>query len=344
MTFLTESERADLKAQHRLERDRKICDRIKAVLLYDKGWSPAQIAEALLLTEGAIRHHIAEYEASKKLKPNSSGSNEKLSKDLAEKLERHLSDHIYLYVKDIAFYVKSKWNISYSIQGLTDWLKRHRFSYKKPCLVPGKANADKQREWIEKYNDLKANLLDTETICFTDGVHPTHNTQLAYGWIKKGVSKSVAANSGRSRINLTGSVDIISHKVVVQEDTTLNAEATIKFLTRLEAAYPEKTKVHVFCDNARYYRNKAVTEYLKNSKINLQFLPPYSPNLNPIERLWKWMKERVMYNTYYEEYESFRSAIIGFFDLLSGLDPGSELGSQFRRRVRDKFRILDAPI
>ncbi len=47
---------------------------------------------------------------------------------------------------------------------------------------------------------------------------------------------------------------------------------------------------------ARYYRNKAVTEYRETSKIAVHFLPPYSPNLNPIERLWKWMKERVIYN------------------------------------------------
>lgn len=343
MAFLTESERADLRAQHKLERDRRICDRIKAVLLYDKGWSHAQIAEALLLSDGAIRHHLAEYESLKKLKPNSSGSREKLSENQSKELEKHLNDHVYLYVKNIVSYVKSRWNVSYSIQGLTDWLKRHGFSYKKPCLVPGKANGDKQKEWIEKYNELKANLPVTETICFTDGVHPTHNTQLAYGWIKKGISKAVAANSGRSRINLTGSIDILSYKLVMQEDLTLNAEATIKFLKKLEEAYPDKTKVHMFCDNARYYRNKAVTEYLKTSKVVLHFLPPYSPNLNPIERLWKWMREKVMYNTYYAEFESFKSAVLGFFDLLSGLPPESEFGQQFRRRVRDKFRVMNAP-
>jgi len=56
------------------------------------------------------------------------------------------------------------------------------------------------------------------------------------------------------------------------------------------------SKIHIFCDNARYYRNKSVQAYIENSKVKLHFLPPYSPNLNPIERLWKWMKERVMYN------------------------------------------------
>jgi hypothetical protein len=76
----------------------------------------------------------------------------------------------------------------------------------------------------------------------------------------------------------------------------------------------------------------------------MHFLPPYSPNLNPIERLWKWMKERVIYNTYYAEFEDLRSAVFGFFAALSTLDPESVLGRAFRSRVRDKFRLINSPI
>jgi transposase len=123
----------------------------------------------------------------------------------------------------------------------------------------------------------------------------------------------------------------------------LNANSTIQFFQRIEQAYPEKSRIHVFCDNARYYKNKQVQKYLKVSKVELHYLPPYSPNLNPIERLWKWMKEVVIYNAYYPSFESFTSAIFGFFKLLSRLSPTSELGKCFRRRVRDKFRPIGAP-
>ena len=99
----------------------------------------------------------------------------------------------------------------------------------------------------------------------------------------------------RDRINLSGVLDVINHEVLIQEDKRLNAQ--IRFFRNIEAAYPGKKKVHIFCHKAGYYRNKAVTEYLRTSKIKLHFLPPYSPNLNPIERFWKWMKERV-YNTF----------------------------------------------
>ena len=164
--------------------------------------------------------------------------------------------------------------------------------------------------------------------------------QLAYGWIKKGKRKEIPSNTGRERLKLSGMIDMLTHKVLVREDITLNAESTIQFFKKIEEAYPTKNEVHVFCDNARYYKNRVVGKYLESSKIRLHFLPPYSPNLNPIERLWKWMKERVMYNTYHQEFEDFKNAVLGFFRLLSGLDPGSKFGKQFKSRIRDKFRPL----
>ncbi len=344
MIFLSDDERAQLRAQHKLERDGRIRDRIKAVLLFDKGWSVAAIAEALLLSEDAIRTHVTEYKESKKLKPENGGSVQKLSSEHSDQLVKHLQSHTYLYVKDIIAYVQSTWSVTYSVPGMRNWLQRYGFSYKKPALVPGKANEQQQREWLAQYEKLKQDLPADETICFIDGVHPTHNVQPAYGWIKKGVRKEIPANTGRARVNLSGVVDVITHKVLVQEDDMLNAEATISFLRKLEDAYPTKSKIHLFSDNARYYRNKSVTEYLKTSRIRLHFLPPYSPNLNPIERLWKWMKECVLYNTYYEDFEDFKSAIFGFFATLSTLDAESVLGQTFRSRVRDRFRLIGAPI
>lgn len=343
MIFLSDTERAQLKMQHRQERDGRVRDRIKAVLLCDKGWSIAAIAEALLLSEDAVREHIAEYREFKKLKPENGGSTAKLSIEQSEQLKQHLQSHTYLYVKDIIAYVQSAWSITYTVPGMRNWLQRHDFSYKKPALVPGKANEQQQREWLAEYEKLKQNLSADETICFMDGVHPTHNVQPVYGWIQKGVRKELPTNSGRSRINLSGVVDVINHKVLVQEDKTLNAEATISFFQKIEKAYPEKNGIHVFCDNARYYRNKAVTEYLKTSKIRLRFLPPYSPNLNPIERLWKWMKERVIYNTYYPEFEDFKLAVFGFFAALVKLAGESVLGQNFRSRVRDNFSPVKCP-
>jgi transposase len=175
MIFLSDDERAILRAQHKRERDKRICDRVKAVLLFDKKWSIASIAEVLLLSEDAIREHISEYRESKKLKPESGGSVEKLSAEQSKELEEHLQCHIYLYVKDIIAYVKSTWNITYSVPGMRNWLQRREFSYKKPAIVPGKANEEQQKKWLVEYGKLKQGLPKDETIGFMDGVHPINS-------------------------------------------------------------------------------------------------------------------------------------------------------------------------
>lgn len=343
MGFLADEEKVRLRAQHKRERDKRICDRIKAVLLYDEGWSFTQIAKVLLISDQAVHNHIEDYQAAKKLKPENGGSEEKLSKIQTEKLKAHLQAHTYLYVKDIIAYVQATFRVAYTVPGMRNWLQRHGFSYKKPALVPGKANMEEQAAWLAEYEKLRQDLPTDESICFIDGVHPTHNVQPAYGWIKKGVRKEIPANTGRSRVNISGAIDVVSHGILVKEDKTLNAESTIRFFQEIEAAYPDKGKIHVFCDNASYYRNKAVRKYLTGSKIALHFLPPYSPNLNPIERLWKWMKETVIYNTYYEHFEDFKAAIFGFFAVLSEAAVESVVGKSLRNRVRDKFRPVQAP-
>jgi len=76
--FLDESERIRLLEQHKKERDKRVCDRIKAVLLYDKGWTYERIAEVLFISHEAVRQHVLDYEANRKLSPQNGGSSSKL--------------------------------------------------------------------------------------------------------------------------------------------------------------------------------------------------------------------------------------------------------------------------
>jgi transposase len=340
--FLDQSEREHLEGQHKCERDGRVRDRIKAVLLYDNGWSYRRIAEALFITPEAVRQHTLDYEATRKLLPRNGGSFSKLNKAQTQFLLEHLKRHIYLYAKDIIAFVWDEFEIRYTLSGMTQWLKHHGFSYKKPAVVPGKANKEAQERWIETYQNMKENLPDDETICFMDGVHPTHNAKPTFGWIQKGERKEIPTNTGRQRINLSGLIDIFSKQVFFQEDETLEADSIISFLKMVEAGYPAKRTIHVFCDNAGYYRNKKVTEFLATSKITMHFLPPYSPNLNPIERLWKFMNEHVINNRYYEKFSEFRDSIFNFLCRL--LNPPDDLLYNLKRRITDNFRPVGSPL
>ncbi|MCB1084738.1 MAG: helix-turn-helix domain-containing protein, partial [Chlamydiia bacterium] len=90
MNFLSEVEKAQLRIRHKKERDKRVCDRIKAVLLTDEGWTPQQIAKVLLISDQAARDHVEDYKSRSKLQPKSGGSEEKLSKKQSKQLEAHL--------------------------------------------------------------------------------------------------------------------------------------------------------------------------------------------------------------------------------------------------------------
>jgi transposase len=82
---------------------------------------------------------------------------------------------------------------------------------------------------------------------------------------------------------------------------------------KLEAKHPDAKVIHPIVDNATYYKSKPVKEYLKTSKIVIHFLPGDSPNLNLIERLWKFFKKKILYNKYYETFDEFLLACKNFF-------------------------------
>ena len=143
---------------------------------------------------------------------------------------------------------------------------------------------------MAEYEKLKQTKGDEDPVYFMDAVHPQHNPVTAYGWIKRGEEQEVRSNTGRKRLNINGAINLEQLEPVVRYDDTINADSAIALLQQLEDLHLEATWIYVICDNARYYRSKAVTAYIKTSRIKLIFLPPYAPNLNLIERLWKFFK------------------------------------------------------
>jgi transposase len=203
--------------------------------------------------------------------------------------------------------------VDYTESGMTALLHRLGYVYKKPKLVPGKADPDAQRAFLAQYEKLKQDKGEEDPIYFMDAAHPQHNPVLACGWIKRGEEHAVRTNSGRQRVNINGAIELARLEPVVRFDDTINAESTIALLRQLEHLNLAATWIYIICDNARYYRSKAVQDYLKTSRIKLVFLPPYAPNLNLIERLWKFFKKKTLYNRYFETFAEFKAACAAFF-------------------------------
>jgi transposase len=219
---------------------------------------------------------------------------------------------------------------------MTSLLHTLGFRYKKPRHIPGKADVEAQLEFIKAYDKLKKKKKEDDRIYFIDGVHPLHNSQPAYGWIRKGTEMVIPSNTGRQRLNLNGAYNIEDHKVIIQEADSINAQSTVSLFEEMLRNQPLGL-IYVILDNARYYRSEMVRVFVKkNKRIKLVFLPPYSPNLNIIERLWKFFKKNVTYNTYYEKFAVFREYCLRFFKNLD------KYRAELETLMTDNFQLIQA--
>lgn len=403
-TILTNTQKSDLEKRHKTERDGKVRDRIKAVLLHSEGWTQENIAQALRINPSTVWEHLNEYKNSEKLKIESGGSESKLGEAESKELQLHLEENTYATTKEIVAYVQAKYNITYTLQGMHAWLIRHEFSYKKPKGVPAKLNEEKQKAFIEKYEALKASLGEDELILFMDSVHPTQETQISYGWIKKGVEKLIATVAGRKRINLTGAIELNTLSLITAEYKTINGSATVDFLEKVLEKYPSAQTIHMIADGGRAHTSQEVDLFLMKSdavnkaylkeqysielpnntikltikmkeelrkvlekepdlflnksileikdltaiellktmkehpphpKLVMHILPPYSPNLNPSERIWKIANERVRNNVVFASFDDFKEKMINFYNVTWGT-----ILDEVRSRVNDNFQTL----
>ena len=333
---LTSSEKVSLEAQHRKTKDRKAGDRIKAVLLRSESWTIPMIAQALRLHESTVSQHLEDY-LNGKLKNESGGSDSLLNEQQTLALICHLESHTYQSTHEIILHIEKSYGVIYSVPGLNKWLHRHGFSYKKPKGYPHKACKEQQARFVEYYSKLKTDIVPEYEILFMDSCHPSMSTKLTYGWIRKGVDKPLETTASRTRINLVGALNLnnVANPIVASYDR-INGEAIVDFLYFIRKHSPITGTIHLVLDQAGYHRSFEVVSAAKQLNIRLIYLPPYSPNLNPIERLWKIMNQHARNNKFFETAKEFRKAVDDFF-----VKTLPSIAETLPDRINDNFQRLD---
>ncbi len=257
---------------------------------------------------------------------------------MKKKLLSDWLDHsMVVNCQQVRDYLEEAFEVIYTVNGTYKLLIGMGYGFKQLCLFPSKLDIVKQNEFVVNYEILESGLGRKETILFLDGVHPQHNTTTARCWSKKGEKKYIPSNSGRQRINLNGAYNPHNQDVIIREDESINAQSTIELLKMTLIHYPYKTRIYCICDNARYYKCKLVKEFLEGEgkRITIIFLPPYSPNLNLIERLWKFLRKKTIHTHYYEKFEDFRKAI---FEQIQDLE---NLKKKLKLFIGTKFQLFE---
>src|SRR3990167_1372455 len=317
MPTLTDQQVSELKLAHKQTREKRLADRIKAVLYLHYGLSYTEIAKFLLFDEVTINRYRKQYQErgiSSLLELHYTGGQTILTPTQELKLKEYLRDNTRRTAKEIGDYVAKIFGVRFSVIGITKLLHRLGFAYKKPKVVPGKADQIKQGQFLMAYGKIKANLSPNDQIYFADSTHPEHNTKPSHGWILKGKAndKFVKTNTGRERLNLNGALNLNGKTAVVLEEKTVNSASTIRLFRKLAGQQPTG-KIYLILDNASHHHSRVVKLWSKkHRRFKLVFLPPYSPNLNLIERLWRFFHQKITWNRYFATFEEFRRETLKF--------------------------------
>ena len=144
-------------------------------------------------------------------------------------------------------------------------------------------------------------------VYFMDAAHFVLSPFLGFLWLVARIF--IPAPTGRQRFNVLGALNAITHEmIIVTNDAYINAQSVCLLLEKIAALYIG-IPITIFLDNARYQKCVLVMEKAKSLNIELCFLPSYSPNLNLIERVWKFVKKKCLYSRYYEKFPAFKAAI-----------------------------------
>ena len=332
--ILSKFERDTLIHHHRIEKSGEVKDRLKVVLWYDDGKTHEEIARLLFIDITTSIRHLDDYSKGKTNK-NSGGSDSKLTLKQSEELIGLIKDKLYTNVFEIINICKIKFNIEYTRTGMTDWLNRNGFAYMKANEVLPGIDVEKQIEYIKTYDKLKKEtILNNEVLLHVDSCHSSMNLKLSKAWIHKDNKIFLKKNNAYTRVNITGALNLSNMDLITDNYKVVNGENFIKFLEKLRVKYSNK-KINIVLDNGRYHKTSEVLSFCKENNINLCFLPAYSPNLNPIERVWKVMNRYVRNNIIYERPKDFQNKILEFFN-----KTWNNIKYKLKTEVNDNFHIL----
>lgn len=267
---------------------------------------------------------------------NNYGTNKSQLEEHADNILFSFSQTPPMNAREATQRISEMTGINRSEQQVRAFMKRHGLRFIKCGHIPAKADNEAQNQWVER--ELKPVVEAAQKqqvhLFFCDAAHFVLQPFLCSLWCALRVF--IKASAGRNRINVLGAVNAITKEVITLSNTTyITSETLIQFLKMLKEKYNDKP-IAIVLDNARYQHCFVVKTIAKSFGIHLLFLPPYSPNLNIIERLWKFTKKKILYAKYYNNPKEFHQAIQNFFN-----DINQNFQEELKSLLSLKFQFFD---
>ena len=315
--------------------------RIKCLVVYlrKKGYQRKEIAEIARIDEDTVTNYTKKYDES-----GLQGLLEENYHQPKSQLEPYTEQLKELFKKELPHTVNQaiemidkETGIRLKPSACRAFLKKMGMKCRRCGVVPGKAmEDDKQRQAQQEFHDnLLQPILDEakqgkRTVLFVDAAHFVMGAFLGMVWCF--VRLLLPSASGRKRHNVLGAYDPITHEAItITNDTYINQDVFCEFLEKIANAYPDNGRpITLILDNARYQKCQSVANKARELNIELLYLPPYSPNLNLIERLWRFVKKQVLYSKHYDRFDAFRSSINTCI---------TELGTRYKNEMRSLMTL-----
>jgi transposase len=294
--------------------------KMEAVYLKSQGLSHQDICRLTRISENTLRSYLRQFQGGgvERLKRTDWAGTESELDEHREALEEHFRDHPPRSTAEAAAEIERLTGIRRGPTQVRQFLKGMGLKFRKLGMIPAKADADEQAKFLA--DKLRPRLRQARrlrrVVCFVDAAHFVHGAFLGYLWCFTRLL--VRGPSGRKRFNVLGAIDAVTHELTtVVNDTVIDAMAVCDLLGKLSARYAG-LPVTLVLDNARYQKCEVVRSLATQLGIELLYLPSYSPNLNLIERLWKFVKKEVLLCRYYEDFARFQDAIVGCLEGVQG--------------------------
>jgi len=293
----------------------KVQRKMEAVYLKGRGLPHAEICRLCCICETTLVAYLRQYQEGGIERLKELGYRGKTSEldEHQDTLKAHFEQHPPCSVKEAQDEIERLTGIKRSPTQIREFLCRIGMKPRKVGYVPGKSSDPDKRAEQETFREqeleprLEEAKVGKRAVLFVDAAHFVHAVFL--GWVWCFTRLFVASASGRKRFNVLGAVDAITkHIFTFTNETYIDATSVCALLDTI-AAYYGAIPITIVLDNVRYQKCRLVRDYAAALGIELLFLPSYSPHLNLIERLWRFVRKECLYSKYYADFSAFKQAI-----------------------------------